>query len=384
MKSAREAHVTIARLRSAARRFGAAAPAAAGSLWTLEGFGAVHPSRRPWAGPQALLVPGEDVVLLAVDLPLPTQRKRLQALPFAIEDRLIEPVEAVHLALGGEIAPRRYLVAVVRHQTIRQWIAAAEAAGLGDAAMMPDALVLPRIADDAWAVEIDGARALVRTGDGAGFAVPAARLVAAWEAAGRPRCVAMGGELPPAMAASDPLPLHAPELPAIDLRQGAHSRRAAPTGGAGRGIGWRIALVAGAGLAAHGAIAAVDTIKLQSMAAKRRGQAEALMAIAMPGARIEPGTDIVGRAAEMLPADGSAPSRFLPLLARSTSLLATIGEGASLRSIRYDDARLLLEIDGADAAAIARARQALRDDGLAVAIGPGRTGATILAVSDRS
>jgi general secretion pathway protein L len=119
-----------------------------------------------------MLVPTEQVRLLAVDLPLASRAKRMEALPFAIEDRIADPIESVHLALGMEIAPKRYLVGVVRHDVMESWVARADEAGLGHAAMVPDALALPVPGEGAWAVDLGETRAVVRAGDGTGFACP--------------------------------------------------------------------------------------------------------------------------------------------------------------------------------------------------------------------
>ena len=102
-----------------------AVEARAGGVWTLSGERLIIAEP---GGPATVLVPSESVLLLAVDLPLASRAKRLAALPFAIEDRIADPLDAVHIALGAEIAPQRYLVAVVRHTLMLRWIELADAA----------------------------------------------------------------------------------------------------------------------------------------------------------------------------------------------------------------------------------------------------------------
>ena len=94
------------------------------------------------------------MLLLAVDLPLASARQRA-ALPFAIEDRIAEPIDDVHVALGDEIAPRRYLAGVVRHDDAAGWTELAEAGAR--AAMVPDVLALPIAGAGDWAVDLRGA-----------------------------------------------------------------------------------------------------------------------------------------------------------------------------------------------------------------------------------
>ncbi|WP_346344765.1 type II secretion system protein GspL [Sphingomonas sp. dw_22] len=202
-------------------------------IWTLAGG---RPIIAEPEGPATILVPTEQVRLLAVDLPLPSRAKRLEALPFAIEDLIAEPAESLHLALGAEIAPKRYLVGVVRHEVMARWVDLAEAGGLGDAAMVPDALALPQPPEGEWAVDLGETRALVRAGDGSGFAVPAPLLGAAWEAAGKPGVLAYGTALPPEMmlgrAALGPGPLAARlPAPSLDLRHGRYAVRRAGNAG---------------------------------------------------------------------------------------------------------------------------------------------------------
>ena len=77
------------------------APRADG-VWTLAGDRLIIVDA---SGPATILVPTEQVRLLAVDLPLANHAKRLAALPFAIEDKIAEPLENVHIALGKELSP---------------------------------------------------------------------------------------------------------------------------------------------------------------------------------------------------------------------------------------------------------------------------------------
>ena len=218
-------------------------------VWTLAGDRADH-SRRV-TDPQPCWCRPRQVRLLAVDLPLANRAKRLAALPFAIEDQIAEPIESVHLALGAEIAPKRYLVGVVRHDGWRDWVAIAEDAGLDHAALVPDALALPRAGGGRVGGRAGGTRAVVRAGDGTGFAMPAAdaaRRVGGrrdahrdrlWRAAarrddGRGRRSRSIRSAPPARRA-------------LDLRQGIYARRRRPSTGVARGSRWIVAL----GAAAH-------------------------------------------------------------------------------------------------------------------------------------
>lgn len=331
-------------------------PLAAG-VWTLAGDRLIIAER---GGPATMLVPTEQVRLLGVDLPLPSRAKRLEALPFAIEDQIAEPIESVHLALGAEIAPKRYLVGVVRHDVMAGWVDAAEEAGLGHAAMVPDALALPRPAEGEWAVELGADRAIVRAGDGTGFAVPPAMLQAVWQAADRPAARSYGTPLPAEMMAGGstiaPAALSERLLaPALDLRQGRYARRRAAFPSVWRRLGWIAAL----GAAAHVVIATADTLMLRRIADRREADTRAVVALAAPGANL--GGDLAARVADLLPTGSSAPpDAFLPLLTRVSAALGPLSGALTIRAINYQANALTIDLDGTDPGLAGRVDAALR------------------------
>lgn len=338
-------------------------PAAAG-IWTLAGDRLII-AARDW--PATILVPAGQVRLLAVDLPLPSHAKRLAALPFAIEDRIAEPVDSVHLALGEQLAPGRYLVGVVRHDVMARWAVIAGEAGLGHAAMVPDVLTLPR-PQRGWAVSQANGRAAVREEAGTGFEVPAGLLRSAWEAAGRPPVISYGERLPDDMqtgAAS--LDVAAPgaaagaALAALDLRQGAYAVRKA----AGNGLWRKFAWIAAIGAAAHVGIALGDTLMLRNIADRREADARAAATLAAPGVAL--GDDFAGTVAGMLPSGGGAPPQaFVPLVNRVSGALTPLAGSLSVRGMKFEGRLLTLDLDASpDRDLPGRIQAALRAAGVA-------------------
>ncbi len=331
-------------------------PRAAG-VWTLTGGRLIIAEA---GGPATILVPTEQVRLLAVDLPLSSRAKRLEALPFAIEDQIAEPIESLHLALGAEIAPKRYLVGVVRHEVMERWVDLADAGGLGQAAMVPDALALPQPPEGEWAVDLGETRALVRVGDGGGFAIPAPLLGAAWETAGKPAALAYGTALPAEMmlgrSALAPGPLATRLLsPVLDLRQGRYAVRRAGISTFWRRLGWIVAI----GAAAHTAIAFADTLMLRSIADRRAAETRTVAGLAAPGANL--GGDLRTVIPDLLPKSGSkAPDAFLPLLTRISGALQPLGGSLSVRQIAFEGNTLTMDVDGTDPGLAARIDAALR------------------------
>lgn len=346
-----------------------------GGVWALSGGRAIIAEPD---GPATLLVPSESVLLLGVDLPLGSHAKRLAALPFAIEDRIADPIESVHLALGNEIAPKRYLVAVVRRALMREWVEIATAEGLGHAAIVPDALALP-VPEDGWSAEAGDGRVLVRGSDGTGFAASSTLIGQVWESAGRPRIWNCGaapiGELP-----QEPRPAGGGGLaerlaaPAVDLRQGDYARRAGGRNNWLKRLGW----VAAAGIAAHTVIAVADTAMLRVIAERRADDTRAAVAQAAPGANL--GEDLRISVADMLPPPGAAGSQFVPLVTRTSNALAPLSSAVTARSMRFEGNALVMEIEPGEPGLAGRVRDAMRAAGVNADVAAGQDGAVRLTV----
>ncbi|WHU04711.1 type II secretion system protein GspL [Sphingomonas sp. NIBR02145] len=299
---------------------------------------------RDW--PATILVPTGQVRLLAVDLPLPSHARRVAALPFAIEDRIAEPVDSVHIALGEQIAPGRYLVGIVRHDVMARWVAQAEEAGIGHAAMVPDVLTLPRPAEG-WAVSQSGGRAAVRDADGTGFEVPAPLLRPAWEAADRPGIISYGEPLPDDMqkgsAALDVAafgPAAGAAVAALNLRQGAYAVRKV----AGSSLWRKFAWVAAIGAAAHVVIALGDVIMLRSIADRREAETRAAALVAAPGIAL--GDDLANSITGLLPTGGGqVPQLFLPLVNRVSGALGPLSGALTVRAMTFEGRLLTLDLE---------------------------------------
>jgi len=346
-----------------------------GGIWKLSGD-RVDCIDEIAPGPPIVLVPSEAVLMLAVPLPpLGNVMRRREALPFAIEDAIAEPLDQVHVALGGEQAPGVWLAGIISHAVMREWVTLLDEAGLGRAIMLPDALCLPVPGEASWTVDLTAGRALVRVSDGSGFAVPPTQFEAAWRAAGEPACIAYGQPLAPQFAATQtdlvlsPLAARA-GAPALDLRQGAYAPPRRPFNPLWR----RIALIAGIGALAHGVIAIADTAALTHLARVREAQVRTMAAGLQPPVTI--GADL-GDTLNALAPDAAAagPSRFMSLLSRSAAAIGA-GQGPGQpggqqnptlwRSVAFDRAAgtLTIEVEASDIADLQRIAQALTHAGL--------------------
>lgn len=122
---------------------------AAGSSWRRGD--ALPPETRV-----TVVVPAETVALHRLRLPARRLAELRQAVPYALEERLAEPVEQLHFALGRRDG-EEVEVAVVARRDMQTWLQRLQAAGLPQApAMVADAHLLPRRADAVHAARIDG------------------------------------------------------------------------------------------------------------------------------------------------------------------------------------------------------------------------------------
>ncbi|WNO54791.1 type II secretion system protein GspL [Stakelama saccharophila] len=342
-------------------------------IWTLAGDRLIIADSE---GPATILIPSESVRLLAVDLPLRSRAKRLQALPFALEDRIAEKSDGVHLALGTAIAPNRYLAGVVAHERMRHWVELAEAAGLERAALVPDALALPMPPEGCWSVDLGETRAVVRSADGTGFALAAPMLWTAWERAGRPACVEYGDPLPEDMVAGDvarPTGSRVERLavPALDLRQGAYARqRAVSDAGWGRRVAW----ILGLGAVAHIAIAGADTLMLRAIADRREADTRALVATMAPGAGLPQDGPIAGAVADLIPAP-TGERRFVSALTRVSGALTPLAGSIAVRDLRFAGDMLTIDLASSAPGMVGRIDAALRDANISATVRPSTDGA---------
>jgi general secretion pathway protein L len=334
-------------------------------IWFLDGDRLTNLAKSD-VGSATVLVPSEDVLIVAVDLPLATRRQRLSALPFAIEDQIADPIGDVHVALGEELEPRRHLAGAVRHKVMARWTEKVMEAGLTHCTIVPDALSLPVPEEGSWATQVAGTRVLVRTSEGTGFATSMAQLPVLWAAAGNPICITHGEHLPgeitsvPGAMELEPLTARL-MVPALDLRQGIYAKPRRPVPLSAR----KILAVIAAGALAHAVIAVVDTFALQNIADERRAEAQALVQQFLPGVSVD--GDFAAEVNELLTGGGGPPrSRFFPLLVRSSTALGQAGNGTTLRAITYDEqgGELGLQIEQPDMVALQRTQGALASAGL--------------------
>jgi len=319
-----------------------------------------------------VLAPAEYVPVFAVDLPLSQHRMRLEALPFAFEDRVSQPIEDLHIALGPEVGQRRYLAAVVAKERMSAWLAQLAEAGVVPGRILPDASVLPAPETGAaWSVLVENERVLIRTLEGEAFATALALFDALWNAAGRPPLHQLGANWPDLMPQPESKRLDfviaSPSGPAVDLLQGAFR------GPRGR-FDAPLKIAAGilvAAILAHTALLATDTVIASRAVTQRTSEARAVLATVAPDLALAP--DPAAVLTRMLPraGDGGSGSGFVALLARASAAIELVSGGVTLQSLAYDEAdgALQLRVEASDLPSIERIDRAFQQSGLSTQSG---------------
>ena len=321
---------------------------------------------------QILVAPSEAVTLHRLALPSRKRSTWARAVPFALEDYLVEDIETLHFALGGAVDGGYLPVAVVDRILLSAWLETCDQAGLTPAAVVPDPLLLPW-QNDEWSVLLEARRALVRTGRWEGFATErdnlALLLAQALAEAGetKPRCLRVWGapatelaetevELSPEDTPIEPLALFASGYqPAtvLNLLQGGYSRQAHW----GRWLRpWRAAAaLAGMTLLVQIAGQVYDHWRLQREVTALRTEIERTFKDALPEATriVNPKVQMETRLRELAPSGGSG---FLELLYQGAQPLAHF-PNVTLRGLGYRDGQLDLALEGGDPAVLDRLRQ---------------------------
>ncbi len=114
-----------------------------------------------------VFVPGDEVLLCQAEVPGQKRRLLAQAVPYALEEQLIDDVEELHFAFGA-ISGEEVRVAVVSHARMESWLDMLRDAGIEAEQIIPDVLALP-LKENGWHLLRLDNRFLLRTGPQTGL-----------------------------------------------------------------------------------------------------------------------------------------------------------------------------------------------------------------------
>lgn len=126
---------------------------------------AAHAQTHVWA-------PATEAVLLRAHLPTRSHRQIMQALPYALEEQLLDPPQELHFAYQRD-ADDGIVVAVAARARLRAWLDALASVGIRPRSVAPAVLGLP-LESGSWTIGFTGHECLLRTGPLAGIGAPLA------------------------------------------------------------------------------------------------------------------------------------------------------------------------------------------------------------------
>lgn len=110
------------------------------------------------------VAPGEQVITRAITIPVKNQQKLLAAIPYAVEDSLVDTVDDLHFVLLHTGRDSQVSFAYIAKSTIESWLELFNQSGIQVDALLPDYLLLPAPGPgSATLVQTDSKRVLIRT-----------------------------------------------------------------------------------------------------------------------------------------------------------------------------------------------------------------------------
>ena len=121
--------------------------------------------------PLSVYIPSKDVLLTKVSLPAGRRAQLLTALPYVMEDNILDSIDTMHCALGTRNTDHQYPVAVIKKEFLQNYIDCLAEAGLMPRSLQPDIFLLP-LNNNAWSLLCEDNQLLFRYELSAGFACP--------------------------------------------------------------------------------------------------------------------------------------------------------------------------------------------------------------------
>jgi general secretion pathway protein L len=115
-----------------------------------------------------VIIPGQDVLLTSADLPKLSRDRLLHALPYAVEEKLIDDIDHLHFSIG-KITNHGIPTAIISKEKIESYLKQLSEFGISPTLMIPSILALPWSSNQ-WTVHCDDKISVVRIDTFNGFA----------------------------------------------------------------------------------------------------------------------------------------------------------------------------------------------------------------------
>lgn len=123
-----------------------------------------------------VIVPPEDVLLTSCKLPKMNTSKLRTAIPFALEDQVIDDVDTLHFAfLQQQQNSGDTIVFVITHEKMQSWLARLNAINIKADTLLPKILTLPDFSAEKLDIVV-AENIMIRTGEFLGFACDRANI----------------------------------------------------------------------------------------------------------------------------------------------------------------------------------------------------------------
>jgi general secretion pathway protein L len=115
-----------------------------------------------------VFIPSEDVLLTSISIPSNNRKQLLQAVPYALEERLADDIESLHFAIHSEKDQELTRVAIIKHQKMEDWLTLLHEHNIHPHYILPSLYAIA-FNPDSWTLIRTQYKSFVRQGLWSGF-----------------------------------------------------------------------------------------------------------------------------------------------------------------------------------------------------------------------
>ena len=115
-----------------------------------------------------VILPGQDILITEVEMPKLNKQRLMQALPYQMEEQLVDDVALLHFAMGEQKANGTLSVAVIAHEKMNQLLMLLQQHGLRPQGVFSSMFALP-VTENHWHVMLQDDSCVARIAINEGF-----------------------------------------------------------------------------------------------------------------------------------------------------------------------------------------------------------------------